>query len=449
MPISSFYGLQTSLRGLLAQQRSLDVTGHNIANVNTAGYSRQEAALAATPALFLPAGGTLNGAASLGSGVDVTSYRRVRDEFLDLQYRGQASNLGQWSGRADTLQRAEDALAEPGDNGINTQLGKFWDAWSDLANSPNPASDPAARQALVERAQAVTDTFGQVYDQITTVQTQARSEYDSIVAPAGPGSSGGQIAQVASQIAQLNETIKRQKAGGDSPNDLLDQRDQLLDQLAGFGQISVESLDSGAVNVSFVDTASPGTTYSVVNDTTATWAGPPAGDAWSPGGRAGGLLEAVRPGGTLDSYLSSLDSVATSLTTSVNGAYGGTFLESTDSAHPAGSLRISPALVAAPSTINAGTAGQGANDIALRVSQLRDGAPDGAYRSFVTRIGTDVQEATRQVTNAQALTDSVEDRRQSVAGVSLDEEMTNMIKFQRSYQAASRAMRRWTRCSTC
>src|SRR3954471_11000541 len=159
MPVSSFYGLQTSLRGLLAQQRSLDVTGHNIANVNTAGYSRQEATLAATPALFLPAGGTLNGSASLGSGVDVTSYRRVRDQFLDLQYRGQASNLGQWSGRADTLSRAEDALAEPGDNGINSPLGAFWDAWSDLANSPNATSDPAARQALVERGQALADSF--------------------------------------------------------------------------------------------------------------------------------------------------------------------------------------------------------------------------------------------------------------------------------------------------
>src|SRR3954471_11192830 len=107
MPVSSFYGLQTSLRGLLAQQRSLDVTGHNIANVNTKGYSRQEATLVASPALFLPAA-TPQGAGSLGSGVDVQSYRRVRDQFLDLQYRGQASGLGNWQGRADTLQRAED-----------------------------------------------------------------------------------------------------------------------------------------------------------------------------------------------------------------------------------------------------------------------------------------------------------------------------------------------------
>jgi flagellar hook-associated protein 1 len=440
MPISSFYGLQTSLRGLLAQQRSLDVTGHNIANVNTAGYSRQEATLAASPALFLPAGGTLLGSASLGSGVDVQSYRRVRDQFLDLQYRGQASNLGNWSGRADTLQRAEDALQEPGDNGINSQLGAFWDAWSDLANSPNPQSDPAARQALVERGEALSDSFQAVYSQISTVQQQARAEYDSIVAPAGPGNSGGQIAQIASQIAQLNDTIKRQTTSGDSPNDLLDQRDQLLDQLSNFGQISVEQMDSGAVNVSFVDTASAGTTYSVVSDTTATWAGPPAGDAWSPGGRAGGLLEAVRPGGTLDGYLSSLNAVASSLTSSVNSAYGGTFLEAADASNPAATLRVAPALVAAPSTITAGTVGTGSNDIALRVSQLRDGAPDGAYRAFVTQLGTDVQEATRQSTNAQALTDSVNDRRQSVAGVSLDEEMTNMVKFQRSYQAASRAM---------
>ena len=95
MPISSFYGLQTSLRGLLAQQRSIDVTGHNIANVSTLGYSRQEATLAAAPPTH-PAGRLQNGAgAQLGSGVDVQSYRRVRDTFLDLQYRAQTTSLGE------------------------------------------------------------------------------------------------------------------------------------------------------------------------------------------------------------------------------------------------------------------------------------------------------------------------------------------------------------------
>src|SRR5947208_3189502 len=123
MAISSFYGLQTSLRGLVAQQRLLDTTAHNIANASTEGYSRQTVALAASPALVVPAGGVANGAgAHLGSGVDVQSYGRVRDQFLDLQYRGQNTNLNEWKARAGGLDSAELSLAEPGDNGINKQL---------------------------------------------------------------------------------------------------------------------------------------------------------------------------------------------------------------------------------------------------------------------------------------------------------------------------------------
>ena len=123
MPISSFYGLQTSLRGLLAQQRSLDVTGHNVANASTKGYSRQEAVLSASDALQLQAGAVQSGAgAHLGTGVDVQAYRRVRDGFLDLQYRAQATRLGEEAGVAQGLGNAETALAEPSDDGINCLL---------------------------------------------------------------------------------------------------------------------------------------------------------------------------------------------------------------------------------------------------------------------------------------------------------------------------------------
>jgi flagellar hook-associated protein 1 FlgK len=97
--------------------------------------------------------------------------------------------------------------------------------------------------------------------------------------------------------------------------------------------------------------------------------------------------------------------------------------------------------MADPTTVTAGTGAAGANDIALAVSQLRGNASvDGAYKAFVAKVGSDVNEADRQQANAQVLTDSVEDRRNSVSGVSMDEEMTNMIRFQRAYQASSRAM---------
>jgi len=119
MPISSFYGLQTSLRGLLAQQRSIDVTGHNIANVNTEGYSRQAADLTASPSMLVPSGAVYDGSgAQLGSGVDVLAYRRIRDGFVDAQFRAQNMRLGYQTATQTVLTDAETALAEPGDEGI-------------------------------------------------------------------------------------------------------------------------------------------------------------------------------------------------------------------------------------------------------------------------------------------------------------------------------------------
>src|SRR5918998_4922448 len=231
MGISSFYGLQTSLRGLLAQQRLLDTAGHNIANASTKGYSRQEAALVASPALQIPAGGIAGGSgAHLGSGVDVQQYRRIRDQFVDLQYRGQSTNLGEWAARAGSLDRAELALAEPGENGINEQLSRFWDAWANLANAN--ADPTAAKQALIEQASGLADSFKTVRSQIELVQGQAYAEYADLARAAGPGDPGGEVAQIAKDIADLNDTIRRFITSGDLPNDLLDRRDQLLDDLS-------------------------------------------------------------------------------------------------------------------------------------------------------------------------------------------------------------------------
>src|SRR6201991_1761718 len=265
MPISSFYGLQTSLRGLMAQQRMLDTTSHNIANASTVGYTRQEATLAASQALQIPAGSTANGSgAHLGSGVDVQSYRRVRDQFLDLQYRGQNTNLQEWKARGNGLDSAELSLAEPGDQGINQQLSDFWQAWSTLKDHP---ADASAKQALVEQATSLGDSFASVRSQMTAAQSAAQAEYDDIARPASGTDKGGQIAQIATQLADLNTTISHFITAGDPPNDLMDARDQLLDQLSGFGQVSVEQLDTGSLNVSFVDQVT-GTTYPVATDMT-------------------------------------------------------------------------------------------------------------------------------------------------------------------------------------
>lgn len=431
MPVSSFYGMQTSLRGLLAHQRMLDTTGHNIANASTKGYSRQEALLQASSAQHISLSNSANvTGGQLGAGVDVTGFRRVRDQFLDSQFRAQNTNLNEWTAKAESLDSAELSLAEPGENGINAQLAKFWNAWSDVSKNPTSAS---AKQALVQTSNGLADSIHSVRSQMVAAKDMANGQYQAIVG------SGGEVDKIAAEIAGLNKTISQFLSAGESPNDLLDRRDVLIDQLSSFGQVSVENLEGGSMNVSFVDRDS-GTAYPIVADKTASWAGPPAG-GWDPGGQMGGLLAVGKsPGGTIDGYLSQIDTISQSLASAVNGVYGGEFFTV---GTPAGAtIKVADALQADPSTVITGTGtGTATNDIALKISQLRGNASvDGAYKSFVAKVGGDLNESQRMQGNALILTDSVENRRQSVQGVSMDEEMSNLVRFQRAYQASARAM---------
>jgi flagellar hook-associated protein 1 len=423
MPISSFYGLQTSLRGLLAQQRALDTTGHNIANASTAGYSRQEAVLAASPALVIPQGAVQSGAgAHIGSGVDVLAYRRIRDTFLDLQYRAQATRLGNEAGKAEGLDRAELALTEPSETGINQKLAEFWSAWGDLSDS---ADDISARTALIEAADSLAESFSIVDEQLALVGQQAADEYASFTA------AGGEIEQIANEIVQLNTTIKAFYTAGDTPNDLMDQRDLLLDRLSTLGTTSIVSNADGSVDVTFGGAAAP------MVDSTGYHAEPLG---TNPGGRLGALKElSTVPGGLIDSYRTELGAVANALATAVNGIHPGFF--TVTHAPPATYGADTIAVAATTATLFPGaTSEASANQVARAVSELSGKGPDSAYNAFVARVGSEVREATRNEANAQALADAVQDRRESVAGVSLDEEMGNIIKFQRAYQASSRAM---------
>ena len=430
--ISTFFGIETALRGLLAQQRALDVTSHNVANANTDGYTRQQALMTATDALQVTDGSRMSTLASIGSGVDIASYQRIRDQFLDMQFRAQNMVLGDKQATSNALDQIETALSEPGDTGISAQLAKFWSAWSDVANSPE---SPAARQALVDQGTTLAESIQQLYGQLSAAAGQANAEYNSILA-----SPNGDVAQAANEIATLNDAIKKAVAAGDHPNDLLDRRDQLLDKLSQLGQVSVTDLGNGSINVSFGDAASP-----LVADDTVNWpqtinnAGPPPTSA---GGKLGALHNLFNPSGTIASLQSDLNGVAKDLADKVNaihntgGATGVDFFTYT-SGSEASTLAIN---VTASTVVTSTSGAPGDNTLALAIARLRGGTTDQLYSTFVTRIGSMAKDAQRQEASAQALVDSVDGRRQSTSGVSMDEEMTNMIRFQRAFQASSRAM---------
>jgi len=418
MTVSSFFGLNTSLRGLLAHQRALDVTAHNIGNASTEGYSRQQATLAPGAPLPLHGATQSGGVAYLGSGVDVEGFVRVRDAFADLQFRAQNQALGQHQTTAEMLGRAELSLSEPTDNGIGQVLAKFWSAWDDLSNHPE---SPATRQALVNHATLLTDRIRSLSGDLTSVRTTAQTEYNLITG------ANGDVLAAAQEIAQLNLAIRSSTQQGGQPNDLLDRRDLALDKLSKLAQVSVTDLGNGTIRVNFGDAAAP-----LVDDVTVTW--PQALTA--PGGQLGALLKLADTGaaGTVTTYLNDLNGFASSLISAVNTAHGAPFFSGTDAS------TIGVAVTA--TTVRAAPPGSpaGANSIALAVSALRGGPADTLYANLVARIGGEARAAHQQQRTTQALVNASDDRRQSASGVSMDEEMTNMLRFQRGYQASARVM---------
>src|SRR3954469_5628284 len=225
--ISTFVGLQTALRGILAHQQAIDTTSHNVTNANTEGYSRQEAVLGASlPLTVVPGNG--DPTAELGTGVTVEGFRRIRTNFLDLQYRAQAMQVCDEETLSRQLDQIEMALAEPGDNGIANQLSKFWNGWADVSNNPD---DPAARQALIDQAKNVAAAFKGLDTQLASVKNQALAEYGAL------SGGGGGVPRIAPSISRLNAAIKGLVAVGDSPNDMTERRALLLDKLSKLGQV--------------------------------------------------------------------------------------------------------------------------------------------------------------------------------------------------------------------
>ncbi|MCK9247738.1 MAG: flagellar hook-associated protein FlgK [Solirubrobacteraceae bacterium] len=446
MSISSFTGLETARRGLLAHQRALEVAGHNIANQATPGYSRQRVSLQASPALAVGPMGSASVIAQLGTGVDVNGIERIRDRFADVQYRAQASRLGDVSTRTQLLGQVELAFSEPGDNGLNAALGRMWSAWSDLAN--DPTSSPA-RRVVLDTTKAVADRYAELDAQLALVQSQAQEEYDALVADGGP------IHGIVTEIADLNEAIGASLARGDAPNDLLDQRDLLLDRLSEFGQVQVQAtLDvhgqpvAGKVDVLLGTDPTPLVSGDVARE--------PWSVAFAPGGpgvgKLGALADLASAGGPIDAYRQEIAASASALASTINavhqGAGGPAVLVVPPGSPVPGVARpplqvdaaIDPAAGGSLAALVAGSGpGQG-NDVATAIADLRGGAADEAYRKLVGQVGSEIAQAQRTESSVRSLAGALQDRRDSVAGVSTDEEMADLIRFQRGYEASARVL---------
>ena len=434
--MSNFDGLRIALSSLYAQQKAMQVTGQNIANVNTEGYSRQRVEMTAdsgpvTPAIQSRYTGT-------GAGVLTGDTTRLRDQFLDVRsYQEHAVDAGLQQSQT-VLSRVELAFDEPSDDGLSKLISGFLASFDDVANNPD---DLAARAQLVEQGKTVAAGFTQLDAALATQRTSSISELDALV---------GEVNGAAAQIAELNQNITSAINNGFSPNELMDQRDQLVAQLAEKVGVTVQNGDHGQIDVFVGGTAlvrGPKASALKVDVGTdpaqtvrVTWASDnyPAGVS----GTAGGMLSAVND--VIPRYRTGLAAVAQQLASDVNALHhtgyaldgsAGLDFFTTDST---GQVVVNPAIVADPTLVAASGIAGATRDgsVAQQIAELT-GVGD-SYQQLVVKLGVESQAVNRRVDVQASIVQHVDAAREATSGVNLDEEMTNMLQFQHAYDAAAR-----------
>jgi flagellar hook-associated protein 1 FlgK len=435
---------------LQAAQFGLDVTGNNIANVNTPNYTRQRPVYA--PGVTV----SLGGGVSHGSGVSVEGVQRIYDALLGHQVYKTNSEWADYELREQTYRRVESVLYPSDETNLGRQIDEFFDALHDLANNP---AGLAERQVVLTKAETLASHFrslhGSLEQEIRSTNTLLEGYRD-------------EINRLASEIAALNKEIGRLQGPNYIPNEMLDRRDALIQELSGYVDPTVIEDERGLVTV-LVSGGQPlveGTasyTVDLVDDTS-------GGDFYRvtirdvditdslQGGKIKGLLEA---GEKMVGFQDDLDRLAAALIDQVNqvhtagydldGNPGVEFFIPVDVSDPEGLARQIQVNISDPRQIAAAqelAALPGDNRNALALAQLRDAKVmeggtisfGGFYQSLIGRVGSAVQDATRTGEAKKAVYESMEQYKDSISGVSLEEEEIRLLAYQHAYQAAAKFM---------
>ncbi|MCK5507189.1 MAG: flagellar hook-associated protein FlgK [Desulfobacterales bacterium] len=443
--------LNAGRTALLTQQKAIGITGHNIANVNTDGYSRQRVNMATNePYASLPG--------QTGTGVKAAEIQRIYDRFLGGQINDENQNLGNWEAQKGILEKVEIIFDESSGDGLNQAMSEFWNAWQDLANNP---SDHAGRTALIAKSETMTSIFNNIHSNLTQIQKDIDTSATGKIE---------EINSISERIAGLNEKIALVEVSGQNANDYRDSRDLLLKDLSFMIDINSFENSDGKVTVltaggrplienitswnlstqandsdlrDIVWTDSDGNMVDITGDIT--------------GGELNGWLE-VRDV-IIPDYLSKLDKIAEGIITDVNHLNSNGFglvdkpVENTGNnfftGNSASDISINSEIVNDVRLIAAagshGAPGDNSNaiNIANLQNQLTMGDPatitfDDYYNSLVSDVGSMSQKTKVNFDHQSLMITHLDNYRESVSGVSIDEEMVNLIKFQHGYNAAAR-----------
>ncbi len=491
---STFGGLEIAKRSLFTQQIAQQTTGQNIANANTQGYTRQTVNMVASRPLEAPGLSRSNTPGQLGQGVEFDSITRIREKFLDDQYYNENKSLGDFSTRKDTLEKIETIFNEPSDTGIRTTVANFWNAWQELSKTPD---DLTARSLVKERALALTSTLNDTSKKLSDLSKDLTSNLD--VQAKQADSTLTQIVNLNSEIFKIEGLGNNANDLRDQRDLLVDKLSKVMnltvteDQKGyvlkmGNTELVNGTTKSATIDINFFESnfggeLKSGQAYGLIQSR----------DSFVKSYQddlnnlvktiATGKTEVTLPKGTMlpsgvtldgvdgNSYTGTLASDTKVYVNGINQLHqlgyslddkqGEAFFTFQDGAE-AQTVTVNPDIVGDVSKIAASTGYyidsngnqkvlKGNNELALAIAGLKDGTfsfdnttnattADDFFNSIIGELGVQAQNASNQTDNQQALVNQIDTRRQSVSGVSLDEEMSNLLKFQHAYNAAARVM---------
>ncbi len=466
---TTFGSFNIATSGLFANQRGLDTTSHNISNANTEGYSRQITLQRATIPVFDPTG-------IVGTGVETYNIMQMRSAYLDVKYWGQNKTSMEWRVKQEQLETLEGVFNEPSDTGIRIVMDEFFKALEELSKR---TGDSTCRVAVAEKANMLTNTINrngrELANEIRDLNFSVKNKVD-------------QINSLSEQIANLNRHIFGFELGGNRANDLRDQRNVLLDKLSSVVNITVNEMPGpngnnylnvkiGGINlidhIDYNRLATEDRTDAYSAELEAMGAGRISEVVWEgvtgqkvniDGGELKGILD-VRDGngegfsyGGIPFYLNKLNEFAKCFTRAFNiqhqdgidnmGLQGQNFFYEDEPINCI-NFKVDSLISADPGRIAASgnSGGESNNENVNLLIELREnkgyfdtltGTPDDFIKSLLSALAVDSNQAVRMASNSKALADQTDNRRISESGVSLDEEMTNMVKYQHAYNASAR-----------
>lgn len=402
--------LNTAKSGMNVSQVAIQTTSHNISNINTPGYSRQRVNQSASSPYSMPGKNSNFGAGQIGTGAQIDDVTRIRNSFYDYQYRSESHQYGSTSVKYEYFKNIEGIFNEPSDTAISSSLNSFFNSWSELSKDPQSSG---VKSVVIENGKYLSNSINSAFKRLESLEEGLDKQSEYIM---------GEVNSMLSQLDKLEKNIKIIQGSGKSPNDFLDQRDQLLDNLSF--KLNINDKDVKATLKKAYDANGKVT----------------LDDLTKSGVKISGELE-----GTLsmkqeiNKYKDGLKQLANTITSNVNKAAGQEIFKAKDGEL----ISINPEILQEPEKINV-TA-----DIALKVYELKsekvningkDMTINTFYNSMIQDLGQSSAAVIRDESNQSKLLENIDSSRSSVSGVSLDEEMISLVQLQHTYSANAKVM---------